>query len=512
MDREGAIQFIVSRLLAGERELDRLKREAAMEFHLDSFIKNPDILAAFPKDRLSPDIRDLLLKKPVKTLSGVTPVAVMIAPQGSCSHGCIYCPFTGKAAKSYTGLEPAAMRSIQHGFDPYYQVYDRVHQLASAGHPTDKCEVIVMGGTFLETSPQYKSSFVQGIYDGLNARRSKSLEEAMARNERAEHRAIGLTIETRPDACIPYIDEMLSYGTTRVELGVQHADDGIYKIINRGHTASDVLDATRELKDAAFKVLYHVMPGLPASGMEKDIDFVKKLFRDPGFRPDMLKFYPTLVIEGTALHEMMERGEYTPYTAEEAAEVISEFYRYIPKYVRVMRIQRDIPAHKIEKGVKKSNLRELVEQKMLEKGIKADEIRCREVGLKGVRPRIQDLHLQKLSYVASGAEEFFLSFETAGSLLAGFIRLRLPENSARPEIDEGCALIRELHVYGSEASLHEQGKMQHQGLGSRLLEEAESLAMDKGREKMIIISGVGVREYYKKHGYSRLGPYMARAI
>ncbi len=504
-DRKEAILSIINRILEGEYDLSLLKHEASRRYALDPFIRNSEILALFPKGKLTPKIQALLIKKPTKTLSGVTPVAVMILPQGSCRHGCIYCPAAGLAPKSYTGFEPAARRGRQFNFDPYLQAESRVKSLEEAGHPTDKCEVIVMGGTFLQTDTDYKQNFIKGVYDGLNGFRSDSLQAAQDANEHGKmHRVIGLTIETRPDVCVGHIGEMLSYGATRVELGVQHPDDDIYLAIKRGHTVKDVSDATRELKDAAFKVLYHIMPGLPGSDKTKDVAFSKLLFEDERFRPDMLKIYPTLVIGGTELESLYKEGKYTPYSTEEAADVISEMYRNIPKYVRVMRIQRDIPLQKIEKGVSNSNLRELVEAKLREKGVIPKEIRSREIGLLGRRFDPKSFSVARMDYAASGGKEVFLSSESEDGLIAGFIRLRLPS--------EGAALIRELHVYGSEAPLEQRGKVQHKGIGSNLLKEAEEIARGSGKEKMLIISGVGVRDYYRKFGYSREGYYMAKGL
>ncbi len=504
MSRREAIDSAVRRLIAGERNLDRIKRDECRRYGIGSMLKNPELIGAFPPGTLTRELHELLLKKPSRTLSGVTPVAVMIRPQGSCRWGCAYCPFTGLAAKSYTGFEPAALRGRQYGFDPFLQASSRVRQFEGGGHPADKCEVIVMGGTFLETDAAYKRDFIKGIYDGLNGFRSASLEEAIAANERAKHRAIGLTIETRPDVCVGHIGEMLSYGATRVELGVQHPDDEIYRLINRGHLVKEVVESTAALKDAAFKVLYHIMPGLPGSGKEKDVSSVRRIFEDGRLRPDMLKIYPTLVMKGTALHSMMERGEYSPYSAEEAADVISEFYRHIPGYVRVMRIQRDIPAGRIESGVKKSNLRELVDAKIKEKGIKPMEIRSREIGLRGGAKG--GLEMRTLEYDASGGKEVFLSFEDEEDLIAGFLRLRLAG------ADAPRAFVRELHVYGSEVPLDGEGKVQHRGLGTRLLKEAERVAKERGMGWLGIISGVGVREYYRKRGYLPDGQYMGRNL
>jgi len=536
--REGAISFIAQSILGGRHDVIALKHEASRKFSLSSFIKNPEILAAIPKAKLTPEVRKILLKKPAKTLSGVTPVAVMIRPEGSCGHKCIYCPAPGLAAKSYTGYEPAARRARQYGFDPYLQASSRVKQLEEGGHPTDKCEVIIMGGTFLQTDRSYRESFIKGVYDGLNGFCSENLEAAKEANENGKlHRVVGLTLETRPDVCIPYVDEMLSYGATRVELGVQHADDKIYRMINRGHSVQDVVDSTRELRNAAFKVLYHLMPGLPGSDPKKDVSAIKSLFQDSRFRPDMLKIYPTLVIAGTELERWFKEGKYEPYTTEEAADTIAEAYRYIPKYVRVMRIQRDIPLQKIEKGVAKSNLREFVEARLKEKGIVPLEIRSREIGLRG-GAELSDFSMKRFDYDAGEGKEIFLSYENQAGrraptessgwfahsavnsqqvgneegLIAGFTRLRFPPASLRKEIDAETALIRELHVYGSEVPISASGRVQHRGIGAKLLKEAEEIAREFGKTKMIVISGVGVREYYRKHGYGLIGPYMGKEL
>lgn len=507
MSREKAIEHIIEKLLDGERELELLKRKVSRIYHCSSLITTPEIFAKFPKAKLTKEIKDLLIKKPTRTLSGVTPIAVMIRPQGSCNYSCIYCPLPDLAAKSYTGFEPAALRARQFDFDPYLQASSRIKQFEGGGHATDKCEIIVMGGTFLKMDTDYKINFIKGIYDGLSGSKSKSLKAAIKFNETAKtHRAIGLTIETRPDVCTSYIDEMLSYGATRVELGVQHPDDKIYKLISRGHTVRDVVNSTKKLKDSAFKVLYHIMPGLPGSNKKKDISFVKKLFNNEQFRPDMLKIYPTLVVGGTVLEQWVKDGKYQPYNTEEAADVISEFYRYIPKYVRIMRIQRDIPAFKIESGVKKSNLRELVEEKIREKKIIPQEIRYREVGLQRKKPDLSTFGIKVLEYTASGGKEFFISYENDDNLIAGFIRMRFPSHNT--------ALIRELHIYGSEVPIAGLvgEKVQHRGFGIGLLQAAEKIAKEKGKEKMLILSGVGVREYYRKHGYSLLGYYMEKLL
>ncbi|MEM4359492.1 MAG: tRNA uridine(34) 5-carboxymethylaminomethyl modification radical SAM/GNAT enzyme Elp3 [Candidatus Bilamarchaeaceae archaeon] len=508
-----AIEYVVSQISSGRKDIEKIKREAATLFKV-KVPKNSDILAALKSCRIRVPSSVLLLlrKKPVRTLSGITTVAVMVHPKGSCKHECAYCPFTGKAAKSYTGEEPAALRARAANFDPTEQVRARLRQYEAIGHLSQKCEVIIMGGTFLEMPNDYKKNFIKSLYDAMNKTPSRNLQEAKEINESAPHRIVGLTIETRPDVCgMKEINEMLEYGATRVELGVQHPDNRIYRLINRGHTVKDVEKATALLKDSAFKVLYHIMPGLPGSNKNKDVKMIKRLFEHEKFRPDMLKIYPTLIIAGTPLYSLAQSGRYLPYSAEEAAEVISEMFRYIPKYVRVMRIQRDIPANIISSGVKKSNLRELVEKRIAEKGFRVNEIRNKEVGLR--RASIMRMKIERLDYGASDGKEIFLSYENE-EVIAGCVRLRIPgKNVFRNEITSSTALIRELHVYGTEEALGSTGEVQHRGIGQRLLAEAERVAKEEeGMDKIIVISGTGVRGYYKKLGYKKDGVYVSKYL
>ncbi|MEW5995979.1 MAG: tRNA uridine(34) 5-carboxymethylaminomethyl modification radical SAM/GNAT enzyme Elp3 [Candidatus Micrarchaeota archaeon] len=507
----GAVGYIISELLSGRRDLERIKMEAARRFPLASFPRNSEILSSFPKGKLTRELLSVLKKRPMRTLSGVTPVAVMVRPEGSCRWSCIYCPFTGKAPRSYTGEEPAALRARQSGFDPAVQVRTRLRHFRETGHPTGKCELILMGGTFLSMPESYKRPFVKSVYDAFNGRKSPSLPAAKRLNENAHSRVVGFTLETRPDMCGKReIDEMLGYGATRVELGVQHPDDRIYRTINRGHAVKDVEVATALLKDSAFKVCYHMMPGLPGSDERKDIRMFKMLFSDPRFRPDMLKIYPTLVIPGTKLYEIWKRGEYEPYSSEKAARVISQAYKYIPPYVRVMRIQRDIPLPLIGAGVEKSNLRELVEREIRKECIPQKEMRAREI--KEALFPAEEAELKSMEYEASGGEEFFLSYEFSDKLI-GFARLRIPGNPFRKEITGKTALIRELHVYGSETPLGKEGNAQHRNFGTLLLREAERIAgEDFSCRKMVVISGTGVKPYYFSRGYRRDGPYVSRQL
>ncbi len=472
----------------------------------------------------------LSMKKPTRALSGVTVIAVMTHPL-PCPFNCAYCPGGPgwNAPKSYFGNEPALRRARRNGFHPYRQVHERLRQYTYLGHKPSKIEVIVMGGTFLATPRRYQEWFITMIYEALNRfpdpepPRRWDLTSAQLRNEKAKYRCVGLTIETRPDyGYEEHADIMLSYGATRVELGVQSIYDDVLKRVNRGHGVRETIKSTRILKDAGFKIVYHIMLGLPGSDPDRDVEMIKEIFENPDFRPDMLKIYPTEVVVGTKLYEWWKKGLYKPYDDETAIETICRMYKYIPKYVRVMRIRRDIPAQEVAAGTKKANLREYVEKKCIEEGIPIREIRFREVGRQAYKfgryPDPRYIEITRTTYEASrGIEEFLAVEDTRNDIIIGFLRMRIPSSEAhRPEIDEHTAIIRELHVYGLQLPVGEKGdSWQHRGWGSRLLLEAERIAVEEyDARKMIIISGVGVRDYYRRFGYYRPvnSPYMHKNL
>ena len=467
-------------------------------------------------------------RRPSRTISGVTIVAVMTRPF-PCPHGkCIYCPGGPEfnTPQSYIGDEPALMRARRVNYDPYEQVHVRLKQYEFLGHRPSKVEVIVMGGTFTALPSEYQEWFVVSVLEAFNRYplpkpgKLPTLEEAQLRNEVAKIRVVGMTFETRPDwAREKHANQMLRLGGTRVELGIQSIYDDVLVRIERGHSVRDAIEATRILKDSGFKVAYHIMPGLPGSDIDKDLEMIKTIFNDPNYRPDMLKIYPVVVVKGTKLYNMWKTGKYKPLTDEEAIELISEMYRYIPKWVRIMRIQRDIPATIIEAGPRKGNLRELVEKRAIEKGIRIKEIRYREVGLalwkRGIMPSKIDIFVER--YEASEGIEIFISAEDPiNDLIIGFLRLRIPSEKAhRAEIDSRTAIIRELHVYGPQVPVGERPifEWQHQGWGSKLLMKAEEIATTEfDVHKILILSGIGVREYYRKFGYIRPpnSPYMVK--
>jgi elongator complex protein 3 len=454
------------------------------------------------------------VKKISRTISGVTPVAAMPQPIG-CPGECIYCPTYPDAPKSYTSESPAVLRAKRCDYEPRRQVEERLRILSDMGHPADKVELIVMGGTFLAYLEEYQYQFIKGCYDGLNGNQSSSLEAAKQMNETAQHRCVGLCIETRPDWCREEdVKSMLEFGTTRVELGVQTLDDDIYRLVKRGHTVAEVVRATKLLKDYGFKVYYHWMPGLPGSTSEHDLELSSELFSNENFRPDGLKLYPTLVIAGTELEAWYRDNRYQPYPMDEMVGLMINIKTRIPVYARIPRVMRDIPGKFIVAGCKDLALRSSLKQQMEEMGVRCNCVRCREYGHR-LRDgwRIGEPCLKRCDYEASGGKEIFLSFEDEGETLFGLLRMRIGSSA----VDDGdLAMVRELHVFGSEVPLGEQqaGAAQHRGLGGELLREAERIARDEFQaQKIAIISGVGAREYFRSEcGYELDGAYMVKEL
>lgn len=425
--------------------------------------------------------------------------------------------------QSYTGFEPAAMRGLQNEFDPYMQVKTRIEQLQSIGHKVDKIELIIMGGTFPATSTDYQEWFVQRCLDAVTHKQSDTLEEAKKNAEVSRIRNVGITVETRPDwAKEKHVDQMLNMGVTRVELGVQNPNDKIYQLVGRTHTVLDVVESTRIMKDSGLKILYHLMPGLPSSNPKKDLQMFKKIFNDADFKPDMIKIYPCLVLEGTKAYNLYKQGTYRPYSNEEAANLISEVKKLVPPWVRIMRVQRDIPAQLIVAGVNKSNLRQIVQQKLIDQGIRCRCIRCREVGHRFRRdmtnPDPEKVEIVTTRYEASEGEELFISAEDqAKDVLVGYLRLRIPSDKAHREDTRTvpCSIVRELHVYGSLVPVgkHLAKAWQHKGYGSVLLVEAERMTLeDYSLKKILVISALGTRQYYMRFGYKYDGVYMSKVL
>jgi elongator complex protein 3 len=458
------------------------------------------------------------MKKTTRTISGITPVAVMTRPM-NCPGHCVYCPTFSATPQSYTPESPAVIRARSCEFDAKKQVELRLRTLIDMGHPIDKIELIIMGGTFPAAPLEYQYNFVKACFDAMNGCDSADLEEAKKINETGPHRCTGLCIETRPDFCgQEEIDLMLKFGATRVELGVQMLSDDIYRIVKRGHTVEDVVSASARLRENGLKVHYHWMPGLPGSTPEEDLSLTEIVFNDPRFRPDGFKIYPTMVVEGTELEKWHQDGRYTPYDDEIMLDLIARIKAKVPKYVRISRVLRDIPAKFIVGGLRDS-LRDPMRIRMEQMGLRCKCIRCREYGfrLRDKRP-IGEPGLTRLDYEASNGKEIFLSFEDSRETLFGLLRLRIqdaPVVNLAEDIRGDTALIRELHVFGAEMVLSQRdtNAAQHKGLGKSLLKEAERIANEEFHKGwMAILSGVGAREYYRAEGYTLQGDYMIKKL
>ena len=454
-------------------------------------------------------------RKPSRTLSGVATVAVMTAP-AACPHGrCTYCPggIENGSPQSYTGEEPSALRGAQFRWDAAAITRHRLETLEAIGHATSKVETIVMGGTFPARPRSYQLEVFRGVYDGLNGAPSATLAEAQRTNERARHRMVGLTVETRPDWCdarvLPFL---LEAGVTRIEIGVECLHDEVLERVGRAHASGDVARATREARDRGLKVCYHLMLGLPGMDPASDLADFRRLWSAPEFRPDMLKIYPTLVLPGTPLYEEWRAGRYVPYDASTAASLLAEIKREIPGWVRVQRIQRDIPARLIAAGVRTSNLREVAQKALARAGARCRCLRCREVGRKAAPP-VAAFTLNRQEYDSSGGRELFLAWEESESdTVAGFLRLRYP--SGRTDGGLEAPVIRELKVLGSEVPVGVPGQgptdYQHRGLGRALISAAEEAARAEGFDRLYVTSAVGTREYYRALGFERAGSHMAK--
>jgi elongator complex protein 3 len=517
-----ALREIVEKLLQidvpSRSDLDQVKIDVARHHKLPRIPRNSEILATLTEEEAEL-LLPILRRKEARTLSGVSVVAVMTAPY-PCPHGrCAYCPGGPEedSPQSYTGYEPAAMRGAQNEYDPYRQVKARIKQLETIGHIVDKVDLIIMGGTFPASPRQYQESFVKGCLDALTDIVSPNLVETKLNAEKSGVRNVGITVETRPDYIKKKdIDGMLELGVTRVELGVQNIYDDVYQRVGRGHNIRDVVDATKCLKDSALKICYHMMPGLPGSNPERDLEGFKTIFEDPRFKPDMLKIYPTLVVKGTRLYDWWRRGEYTPLTTGDAAELVSEIMELTPPWVRIMRVQRDIPLPRIDAGVDMSNLRQLAEDCLEARGGRCRCIRCREVGHSSKKADLDKLEITHIVYNASdGTEDFIQVEDKEADTLVGFVRLRIPDEPTRLEIDSHTGLIRELHVYGRMVPVGERRSdaWQHRGWGEALMAEAEKTARERyDMRRMIVMSALGTKHYYARLGYVKEGVYVSKPI
>ncbi len=493
-------------------------KKVCAKYSLERIPRNYEILAKVNGSDFV-KLQQALLRKPVKTASGVAVIALMPKPF-ACPHGrCTYCPggIEYNTPNSYTGKEPATISAIENQYDPKNQILTKLEKLLAYGHDASKLEIVVVGGTFLFMPKDYQTNFIKSCYDALNGFDSTSLEEAKSNNEHASIRNVGFTIETKPDYCKKeHVDALLRYGVTRVEIGVQSLQERVYKIVNRGHDFNDVVESFHISKDAGYKIVAHMMPGLPTMTPQEDVSDFKQLFDDPRLKPDMLKIYPSLVLENTPLYEDYKDGKYIPYSDEDMIKVLTEVKKNVPRWVRIMRIQREISPIEIVAGPKSGNLRQIVHKNLRKEGLTCKCIRCREVGLTRKKISFNELKLNREDYLSSGGKEVFLSYDDSQDSIYGFLRLRHPSEKAhREEVSQKTCIVRELHVYGKSLKLGEraQNEIQHLGLGKNLMNNAEKISKEEfDAKKLLVISAVGTRQYYKKLGYSLHGPYMAKDL
>jgi elongator complex protein 3 len=460
-----------------------------------------------------PALLERIRMKPVRTLSGVTTVTVLTKPY-PCPGKCIFCPTDMRMPKSYLPDEPGARRALQHSFDPYNQVAARIEALEAVGHPTDKIELLILGGTWSSYRRDYQEWFVRRCFDAMNGVDSASLEGAQAYNEASLHRNVGLVIETRPDHVNPKeLAWLRRLGVTKVQMGAQSLDDRILALNQRGHTVADTQRAVALLRAAAFKIVLHWMPNLLGATPDSDRQDFLRLW--DGFCPDEIKIYPNQLLKNAELYQVWERGEYQPYTTAELIELIADIKPSIPRYCRVNRVIRDIPSTNVVEGNKRTSLRQDVQAELRRRGRRCQCIRCREVSRQAVQ--VENLSTHDLVYQAGAAEEHFLSFDTPDDRLAGFLRLSLPgKDSPDTGLSDlrGAALIREVHVYGQSLPVgaEQAGAAQHAGLGTNLIRRAERIARAAGYRRLAVISAIGTRAYYLQRGFERAELYLVKQL
>jgi elongator complex protein 3 len=513
------ITAVAALRVARPNDLARLLRRyprANGQFSKDQLVAAYHHFCGTGQLRHDPEVLRRLQMKPTRTVSGVATVTVLTKPF-PCPGECIFCPTDVRMPKSYLHDEPGASRAEYHGFDPYFTTLSRLRALRNIGHATDKIELLILGGTWSYYPEDYQTWFVQRCLDAMNGVESASLEEAQRLNETAAQRNVGLVIETRPD----YIDaaevrRLRRLGVTRVQLGAQSCDDRILELNKRGHTVEQTRQAVKLLRAAGFKIQLHWMPNLLGATPESDRADYRRLWSDPGLRPDELKIYPNALVREAELVQWYDRGEFTPYTDDELIDLIADCKVATPEYARLNRIIRDIPKDHIVAGSTASNLREVIKRRLSAEGRACRCIRCREV-------RDESAHIvaviNAVEYETLGGRELFLGADTDTGKLAGFLRVSLPARDATTltGIDElrGAAIIREVHVYGPLVELGRSGaggKAQHSGLGVKLLREAEDRARAAGYDRLAVISAIGTRRYYLKHGFQRGDLYLIKSL
>jgi elongator complex protein 3 len=517
--QKSIIKDLIKNQAKTEGDLSFLKRKFAKKYKIPC-PSNIQLLKAYHElleeksIKKTAKIENLLKTRPVRSLSGIINVSVLTKPY-PCPGKCIYCPEEKGVPKSYLSGEPAVQRAKMLNYDPYLQVKNRIEILKMQGHPTDKIDLRIIGGTWSYYPKKYQSWFIKKCFDACNDKSAENLASGQKLNEKAIHRIIGLSVETRPD----FIDEkeikrLRELGVTKVELGVQSIYNDILDLNKRGHKVNSTIKATGLLKDAGFKISFQMMPNLPGSTPEKDIEMFKEIFKNPDFQPDLLKIYPCALLKETPLYKLYLRGKYKPYSEKILLKIIKEIKKNVPIYVRIERIIRDIPAQKIVSGpVKISNLREVVQKEIKGEKWSCKCIRCREV--KDKYDLKEKLYLYRKDYEASEGKEIFLTFENKKrDKLYSLLRLRISSNKTLFPVLKNSAIIREVHTYGQMVPISEKRLApQHRGLGKKLIKTAEKIAKKEFKiSKIAVISAVGAREYYRKFGYKLKEGYMVRKV
>ncbi len=467
-----------------------------------------------------PDLLARIRMKPVRTLSGVATITVLTKP-APCPGECIFCPTEENMPQSYLSDEPGARRGVENNFDPYLQVSSRLKGLHEVGHPTDKIELLILGGSWTAYPKDYQEWFVRRCLEAMNEENPEDaaprggLLAVQLRNTKAQHRNVGMVIETRPD--LVNREELIFYrklGVTKLQIGVQSLDDHILALNKRGHTVQEMVNAIQLIRLAGFKLVAHWMPNLLGATVESDRQDYARLWLEGSVQPDELKIYPCQLLKQAELYKYWERGEYRPYGEEELTELLVEIKPTTPRYCRINRIIRDIPSNHVVEGNRNTSLRQNLAARMQAKGLKCQCIRCREVRSKDFDALSMDLH--DLVYDTGQTIEHFISFDTANDELAGFLRLSLPKANnplAIADLD-GAAMVREVHVFGQSLEIGADGKgaAQHLGLGKQLIEQASQISLEAGFTHLAVIAAIGTREYYRNRGFTEGELYMVKGL
>lgn len=515
-DQLALAQQVLSEIINGARVKDAVRKNPLPE---GGYIGKHMLVAAYRElvikgeHSADPELLAKIRLKPVRTLSGVTTVTVLTKPY-PCPGKCIFCPTDARMPKSYLPDEPGAMRALQHNFEPFEQVSARIKALEAVGHPTNKVELLVLGGTWSAYRRDYQEWFIKRCLDALNQRDSSDIWQAQRINETTLHRNVGLVVETRPDHVnIEELKWLRKLGVTKVQMGAQSFDEKILAGNRRGHTVKETQMAVNLLRAAGFKIVLHWMPNLLGATLQSDRQDFQRMW--VGLCPDEIKIYPTQLLKNADLYIYWQRGEYKPYSTEELIELIADLKETIPRYCRVNRVVRDIPSTNVVDGNKRTSLRQDIKEEMKNRGAACNCVRCREV--RGDAIELEDLQLDDLEYSSNISEEHFLSYKTGKDKLAGFLRLTLPkENSPDTGLVDlqNAAIIREVHVYGQSipVGMETKGAAQHIGMGTDLIKQAESISREKGYKKIAVISAIGTRRYYQKRDFERGDLYMIKSI